>query len=100
MSESFLETPTPSRQWSESVVNQTFRAIVNGDGLATRHGVKLEYLWSPFDDGYAVGGVRVWLAFGTPEAVMLHAIERNPDSNLKADLIDGFKTVRKLLMLL
>jgi len=100
MSESFLETPTPNRRWSEAVVEQTFRCIVNHDGLANRHNARLGYDWCPFDDGYAVGGVKVWLNFGTPEQVLLYTIERKPDRNMKADLIDGFKDVRKLLMLL
>jgi hypothetical protein len=32
--------------------------------------------------------------------VLLYTIERSPDKNMKAELIEGFKQVRKLLMLL
>jgi hypothetical protein len=98
MNESFLETPTPSRQWSEGVIDQAFRCIVNHDGLATRHNVKLDYFWCPDN---SASEVRVWLNYpGNSNAVLLYTIERSPDKNMKAELIEGFKQVRKLLMLL
>jgi hypothetical protein len=100
MSDQFFETPTPNCRWSEAVVEQTFRCIVNHDGLATRHKVRLGYDWCQLDYGYVVGGVKVWLNFGTPEQVLLYTVERKPDRNTKVDLIDGFKDVRKLLLLL
>lgn len=98
MNDGFLETPVAGRRWSEDVIDHTFRCIVNHDGLATRHNVKLDYFWRPDN---SVGEVRVWLNYpGNPNAVLLRTIERSLDKNMKTELISGFNQVRKLLMLL
>jgi hypothetical protein len=89
-------TPT-TRHWSELVVRQLFQTIVNHDGLAFRHNVKMECYWC-YEN--VLGGVKIWINPGTPDAMLLATVVRDPDRNMKAELISEFKTVRKLVMLL
>lgn len=98
---SFLESPTPSRRWGESIVLQLWRLVVDHDRLATRKGVGIDLSWGLDETKGAVWVSEVKVILAYPSHTVLRTITRpDMDTPIRETLLREFKLVRNMIQLL